>query len=88
MKVKVSNMTSSNGNEAPNQFIIHTEEGMYFQSYNSIIVFRPRKGKVQLGKDWDYSTTTGKYRNMFLSESKKETQAKLDSGEYILNENL
>jgi hypothetical protein len=35
---------------------------------------------------WDYSTTTGKYRNQFLGETKKETQAKIDSGEYILTD--
>ena len=33
---------------------------------------------------WDYSSTTGRYRNKFLGETKKETQAKIDSGEYIL----
>ena len=33
---------------------------------------------------WDCSRTTGKYRNQFLGETKKETQAKIDSGEYVL----
>jgi len=33
---------------------------------------------------WDYSVTTGKYRNQFLNETKKETQKKIDSGEYKL----
>lgn len=33
---------------------------------------------------WDYSRTTGKYRDRFLGETKKETQAKIDSGEYVL----
>ena len=36
---------------------------------------------------WDYSKTTGKYRNIFLGEKKKETQLKIDSNEYKL-ENL
>ena len=36
---------------------------------------------------WDYSKTTGKYRNIFLGEKKKETQLKIDSDEYKL-ENL
>ncbi len=35
---------------------------------------------------WDYSVTTGRYRNQFLGETKKETQAKIDSGEYILTD--
>ena len=70
--MKVCNMVSSNGNKVPNQFIIKTDKGTYFQSYDSIIVFEPLEGKTQLDKHlWDYSKTTGKYRNIFLSESKK-----------------
>ena len=33
---------------------------------------------------WNYSVTTSKYRNQFLNESTKETQAKINSGEYKL----
>ena len=76
-----------NGHNGPikNQFIIQTNEGVYFQSYNSIIAFRPSKGKIQLDENyWDYSTTTGKYRNLFLQETKHETEAKIKSGEYEL----
>lgn len=85
-KTQVSNMQSSRGNVIPNQFIISTELGTYFQSYNSIIAFRG-KGKVYLDKDkWAYSVTTGKYRNLFLRETKKETQKKIKTGEYILTD--
>ena len=35
--MKVQNMTSSRGNKVANQFIIYTESGSVFQSYNSII---------------------------------------------------
>ena len=84
MKVKVSNYW-----DVPNQFVIWTDEGSYFQSYESIIVFRPNDGSpTQLGSDWEYSRTTGKYRNKFLNETKAETQAKLDAGIYVLNEQL
>ena len=31
---------------------------------------------------WDYSKTTGKYRNIFLGEKKKETEANLKEGKY------
>jgi|TARA_R100000479_G_scaffold54981_1_gene26072 hypothetical protein len=42
-------------------------------------------GKVFLDKNyWDYSTTTGKYRNAFLGENIAETRKKIKSGEYIL----
>jgi hypothetical protein len=83
--IKVQNLTSSNGNDVPNQFEIRTEEGVYFQSYSSIIVFVPNEGKTQLDMNkWDYSKTTGKYRNQFLGETKAETQRKIDKGVYEL----
>jgi hypothetical protein len=88
MKTQVRNMTSSNGNEVPNQFIINDENGnIFFQSYSSVIAKQDKNGKIELDKKyWDYSKTTGKYRNQFLNETKKETQAKIDSGEYVLTD--
>jgi hypothetical protein len=88
--MKVHNMKSPrSGNPVPNQFIIVTDEGTMFQSYGSIIAFiRRGSGKTELGKNWNYSRTTTRYRNIFLNESTKETRAKLASGQYILNENL
>lgn len=93
--MKVENMTSSKGNRVANQFIItaieHNKNGddvpvEYFQSYDSIVAER-RFGKVLLDITfWDYSKTTGTYRNQFLDETKAETQAKIDSGEYILTD--
>ena len=86
-KVKVSNMTSSNGNKIANQFIIETESGLYFQSYNSIIAYKPFTHglKTILDKDyWEYSTTTDKYRDLFLNEDRKETERKIKSGQYVL----
>lgn len=97
--MKVLNMTSANGNKVANQFIItdedHEEQGsrvgcVYFQSYDSIIVMNIGIDihiQTMLDRNtWDYSVTTGKYRNQFLGETKKETQAKIDSGEYILTD--
>lgn len=69
-----------------NQFEIFTDKGRVFQSYNSIIAAKIG-GKVYLDESkWDYSTTTGKYRNQFLRETKKETEKKIKSGEYILTD--
>ncbi len=79
---RVYNMCSSRGREIPNQFEIVTNDIVLFQSYRSPIAMR-KNGKVYIFRDWDYSTTTGKYRNLFLNETKKETLAKLKSGEYI-----
>ncbi len=82
----------------PNQFVI-TEEGRgalgnfiirhTFQSYDSIIAIITKwqdrtKIEIDAGK-WDYSKTTGKYRNLFLGETKKETKKKIKSGEYLLS---
>lgn len=84
---KIENMTGRSGSEVANQFLIFTEEGVFFQSYSSIIAFKPQSGKIQLDREkWDYSVTTGKYRNSFLRESKKETQRKIDEGIYILTD--
>ena len=82
--MKVQNMTSSRGNKIANQFIITDGEKEFFQSYNSVIAYKFSDQVVLDSKYWDYSVTTSKYRNQFLGESKKETQAKIDSGEYIL----
>ena len=86
MTVKTKQMDTPSGNPAANQFIIYTDDGRYFQSYSSKIVFIERNtGKVFLDERfWDYSVTTGKYRNMFLGETKKETAAKINRGEYTL----
>ena len=86
--MKVENMTSSRGNTVPNQFIICDGYKIWFQSYSTMIArkdTKPFPPTIELDYlHWDYSVTTGKYRNQFLGESKKETQAKIDSGEYIL----
>ena len=73
-----------------NHFTIYSPEATFFQSYDSIIVktgFVDYVRKVWLDiNTWNYSRTTSKYRNMFLGETTKETQAKIDSGEYTLTD--
>ena len=85
MKIKVKQMTSPrSGGSVANQFIIYTSEGRYFQSYDSIIA-AIEDGEITLDENtWDYSRTTGKYRNEFLGEYIEETRAKIESGEYEL----
>lgn len=89
--MKVENMTSSKGNKVANQFIIrdgHPDTTRVFQSYDKVIVVMAWEmdgWHIELDKNyWDYSKTTGKYRNQFLGETKAETQKKIDSGEYQL----
>ena len=85
LKIKVMNMESSRGNKVPNQFKIWTDEGWYFQSYETVIAFRDHSGVITLDQDaWDYSVTTGKYRNQFLNENKSTTAKKIADGIYKL----
>lgn len=80
-------MTSENGNEVPNQFIIKTNKGIYFQSYDTIIAFEDNNRKITLDRySWDYSRTTGKYRNQFLGENIAETRQKIRSKIYKLKD--
>ena len=65
--LKIMNLQTDGGNFAPNQFVIFTNEGRWFQSYTSMIAFVPKDGgKIQLGSDYDYSRTTMKYLCRFL----------------------
>ena len=84
--MRVKNMTGSTGREVANQFIIKDDETntWHFQSYRTIIV-TIKNGTTYLDRNsWDYSRTTSKYRNQFLGETKKETEAKIKSGVYTL----
>tara|TARA_R100000700_G_C3067855_1_gene79486 strand:+ start:199 stop:462 length:264 start_codon:yes stop_codon:yes gene_type:complete len=84
--MKVENMTSSQGNKVANQFLITDNGNEYFQSYRSMIA-KKSQGKIYLDEYyWDYSVTTGKYRNIFLGEGIAETRKKIASGEYILTD--
>ena len=88
-KILVSNMKSlKTDKEIPNQFVILTEEGRYFQSYDSVIVFIDKKTKqVYLDERyWNYGRTTSKYRSQFLNEYTADTQKKIDNGTYILTD--
>ena len=85
--MKVENMTSARGNKVANQFLVTDDKGNeYFQSYRSMIA-KKSQGKIYLDEYyWDYSTTTGKYRNDFLGEGIADTRKKIASGEYILTD--
>lgn len=82
-------MKAYNIENTPNQIIITDDYGnQFFQSYGKMIAKISHDGNVSLDlKYWDYSRTTGKYRNRFLSEDKNTTQKRIDAGIYAL-ENL
>ena len=86
--MKVSNIIGHAGEAVKNQFVIEDDSGnVFFQSYDSIIVKKDKNGQIYLDSVyWDYSTTTGKYRNIFLREDKKTTERKIKEGQYILTD--
>lgn len=95
--MKVKQFENAKGLPVKNQFLL-TEEGHgangnfirkdVFQSYESIIAERIIwDDRIDITLDlnyWDYSQTTGKYRNLFLNEDKDTTKKKIASGEYKL----
>ena len=49
-----------------NQYVIATEKGVVFQSYNSIIAVIEYGKLVYIGANYQASKTTGKHRNKFF----------------------
>lgn len=55
------------GRPVANQFVIVDDDKLTFQSYNSMIVeWNKKTNTITFGRDWNYSSTTSKYRNQFL----------------------
>ncbi len=91
--MRVWNLENKAGKPVANQFIIEDGLETYFQSYDKIIAkkdfllydMRGMKGQIVLDIEfWDWSKTTGQYRNIFLGETKKETEKKIKEGLYWL----
>lgn len=93
----VENMEGFNYNVVKNQFIIfgsivYNKERWrteIFQSYNTIIALQvtmPNHSPITVldNNDWDYSTTTGKYRNKFLNCDKDEILKNIADGSILL----
>ncbi len=88
----VKNMSGNSGRKVPNQFIItdHATSRTTFQSYDSMIAtIDYQNNTITLGKKWDYSRTTGRYRNQFFDEqgfsdlaSTKALANALEAGKY------
>lgn len=84
--IKVSSMSTKSGNDSLNNFIINDGKGnTSFQSYNTLIARSDPAGNITLDRrHWNYSRTTGQYRNQFLGEGISDTRSKIESGEYAL----
>ena len=78
--LKIQNVYN-NGREVPNQFEIFYKENnkhyKIFQSYKSLILKWENGRLIEVGKDWDYSRTTGKYRNIATRMDKKSFEKML-----------
>lgn len=65
--MRVTNISNSRGRKVANQFIIENGNVYTFQSYASVIaVVDFDNSIITLGYDWNYSTTTSRYRNKFF----------------------
>ena len=53
---------------AKNQFLFYINDKTYLQSYESVVACKSVGTTPILYKDWDYSCTTMKYVNRFLSD--------------------
>jgi len=89
-KIKVERMTGRTGRPVKNQYIIHTEEGSYFQSYAAVVAFQSHCRNVTRldSRYWRYSATTMKYLSQFLDESMRDIIRKVNEGFYTLVERL
>jgi hypothetical protein len=66
---RVEQLINDRNNPAANQFVIYGEGKKIFQSYDSIIAVVDYNNKtIELGRDWNYSRTTGKHRNIFFRD--------------------
>ena len=68
--MRVYNMLSpKTGREICNQFVIENGAVTTFQSYASTIAEIDRHNRtITIHPDWNYSRTTGKYRNEFFND--------------------
>lgn len=86
----VTQLINDNGNPAANQFVIKTENAIYFQSYNSVIC-KLDGINIILSRNWDYSNTTRKHLYIFFRQngyynlsSAKEVRDAIKNGNVIL----
>lgn len=89
--ISVSQLINDKGNPAANQFVIVGEQGVYFQSYDSVIAQKNyNDGKIYLSPSWDYSKTTLKHLYIFLRDytrfsvnNKKDIEYNIKNGNFV-----
>ena len=86
--IGVEQMTSRSGNVVPNQTILSDMTGKTFVSYGSKIVYQSKDRAsdglpLEIIVDenyWDYSRTTGKYRNEFMNMGVQDVRDHIKDG--------
>ncbi len=67
--IRISQLINDRNNGATNQFVVETDKGKYFQSYDTIIAFVPNNSDdIVLSEDWEHSRTTSKHLYIFLRD--------------------
>jgi len=85
--IRIKQMENKKGQPIANQFLIFRDNGVFFQSYNSLIAYIGNNGEIYLDNDnWDYSKTTAKYRNRFLNMTTREIKKLIKEGKIILTD--
>ena len=75
---------------AKNQLLLHIDGKSYLQSYDSVVACKSDGETPILYKNWDYSRTTMKYVNKFLSDvfnkriTKKDIDKMVKEGKVII----
>lgn len=74
-RLTVTNL-ERNGRSIVNQFLIYYYKNgkkyKIYQSYSSMILKWKNGILIEVGLGWDYSKTTGKYRNLMTGMNKKQ----------------
>ena len=89
--VSISQLINDKGNPSINQFVIVGEQGVYFQSYDSVIAQKNYSdGKIYLSPSWDFSKTTLKHLYIFLRDytrfsinNKKDVEYNIHNGNFV-----
>jgi len=86
----VEKMKTKFGNDSKDQVIVHDGDRSVFISYGTPIALRKVHdiGGFEVvildEKYWNWSATTGQYRNKFLGEGVADTRKKIKDGTYQL----
>ena len=82
----VEKMKTKFGNDSKDQVIVHADNRSVFLSYGTPIAeIAGYDQTVTLDeKYWNWSATTGQYRNKFLGEGVADTREKIKDGTYRL----